>query len=82
MTAAGELTCEELVELITEYLEGAMPPADRDRFEAHLAFCEGCRKYLTQMQRTIESAGSLSGESIPGPERAKLLEAFRSWRSS
>ena len=82
MMAAGELTCEELVELITEYLEGAMPPDDRARFEAHLAFCEGCRNYLTQMRVTIESTGSLSGESIPAPERAKLLEAFRSWRSS
>jgi anti-sigma factor RsiW len=80
MMAAGELTCEELVELITDYLEGAMPPADRDRFEDHLAHCEGCRTYLAQVQRTISTAGSLSGESIPAPARARLLEAFRSWR--
>ena len=76
----SDLTCEELVELITDYLEGVMPPDDRDRFEDHLADCEGCRNYLAQMQRTIASAGSLSGESIPGPARARLLEAFRTWR--
>jgi anti-sigma factor RsiW len=79
-TGAHELTCKELVELVTEYLEGAMTAATRAAFEEHLAACEGCTNYLEQMRRTIELTGTLSEESISHSTRADLMRAFRDWR--
>ena len=78
--AAGELTCSELVELITEYLEEVLPPVDRARFDKHLGECLGCRIYLDQMRLTIQSAGRLSDESLPPQGREALLHAFRAWK--
>jgi anti-sigma factor RsiW len=74
-----ELSCQELVELVTDYLDGALPPELRDRFDQHLDHCSGCRAYLEQMQATITIAGRLTSEAItPEAERA-LLDAFRGW---
>ena len=75
-----ELSCQELVEIITDYLEGALSDLDRERFERHLESCEGCRTYLDQMRRTIALAGTLKQESIPAPAMERLLQAFRRWR--
>ena len=55
-----ELTCKVLVEVVNDYLEGALSDAERERFEAHLAECEGCRRYLDQMRTTIRVVGTLS----------------------
>lgn len=77
-----ELTCMELVELITRYLENALPPADRVRFESHLLDCEGCTAYLDQMRRTIALVGSLREDHLSGPARADLLTLFRDWKRS
>ena len=75
-----EMTCKELVEVITDYLEGALPAEDRARFERHLGKCEGCHAYLDQMRETIRALGHLPPESLsPEAERA-LLDAFRGWR--
>jgi anti-sigma factor RsiW len=75
-----EMSCRELVEVITDYLEGALPPEDRARFDAHIADCEDCTNYLDQMRQTIRALGHLPPESLsPEAERA-LLEAFRGWR--
>jgi anti-sigma factor RsiW len=75
-----QMTCKELVEVITEYLEGTLPAEDRARFERHLAKCEGCHAYLDQMRETIRALGHLPPESLsPEAERA-LLDAFRGWR--
>ncbi|HEY3079016.1 MAG TPA: zf-HC2 domain-containing protein [Chloroflexota bacterium] len=74
------LTCAELVALVTEYLEGALPVRERARFEAHLALCRDCRDHLEQMRRTIRLLGRLTEESIPPSSRERLLETFRSWR--
>src|SRR5687768_9260249 len=71
-----ELTCQELVELVTDYLEGALPPAERARVDEHLAACEGCRAYLAQMQATLEVVGA-TRELEARPEVAALLRAFR-----
>ena len=60
-----DLTCQELVELVTEYLEDAMSPRDRDRFEAHLATCAGCEAHLFQVRETIRILGSLAPQSLP-----------------
>jgi predicted anti-sigma-YlaC factor YlaD len=75
-----ELTCKELVELVTDYLEGALTPAERARFDAHLAGCRGCRAYLDQMRRTIRMLGTLTEESVPTEARERLLRTFRDWK--
>ena len=72
------MTCQELVELVTDYLEGALPREDVTRFEAHVAACPGCETYLAQVQTTIAltRAGGRAVEVSP------LLDAFRDWHRS
>jgi anti-sigma factor RsiW len=74
-----ELTCRELVELVTDYLEGALPPAERARFEAHLAECPGCEAYLGQMHGTVAVLRA-TAELEAQPEVVALLETFRHWK--
>jgi anti-sigma factor RsiW len=74
-----EMTCRELVELVTDYLEGGLSRTDRERFDAHLADCEDCGTYLEQMQRTIRALGRLPEASLSDEARGALLEAFRDW---
>jgi anti-sigma factor RsiW len=76
-----KLTCRELVELVTEYLEGTLPLTDRLRFEQHLAGCEGCTAYLNQIRETIRISGTLTEESIQREARETLLTLFRDWRN-
>ena len=75
-----ELSCQELVELVTDYLEDALLPAERARFEAHLATCDGCTHYLEQMRLTIAAVGHLTEESIEPSARVELLQLFRNWK--
>jgi anti-sigma factor RsiW len=75
------MTCQELVELVTEYFEGALPELDRARFEAHLAECPGCELHLAQMRTTIEVAGATQGLE-ERPEVSALLDTFRDWKRS
>jgi len=82
MNAVQEMSCRELVRVITDYLEGALSPADRKRFEEHLAICDGCRTYLDQMRKTIQVVGRLSEESISSEARNALLQALRDWKKS
>ena len=79
-SSTDDLPCQELVELVTEYLEDRLPATERARFEAHLAICSGCRTYLEQMRQTIRSLGRLSEESIDDDAKSRLLAAFRDWR--
>lgn len=79
--AVTALTCKELVELVTDYVEERLPPSERLRFEQHLAGCEGCRNYLDQMRETIRLLGRLDADSIPAPAREGLLRAFRDWKT-
>jgi predicted anti-sigma-YlaC factor YlaD len=78
-----DMACRELVEAVTDYLEGALSNADRTRFEEHLDICRGCRTYLDQMRRTIELTGRLSPAdlAIEPSTRDRLLAAFRRWRA-
>ena len=76
---SDEMHCRELVELVTDYLDGRLPPADRARFEAHLADCEYCETYLDQMRQTIRALGRLPEESLSDEARDALLAAFRGW---
>jgi len=76
------VTCIELVELVTDYLEGSMPADQRARFDEHVAGCEGCTTYLEQFRITIRLTGMLTEEQIAPDARAALLDAFRDWRAS
>lgn len=80
MSAAGEITCRELVELVTDYLEGALSPTDQARFEDHLGICEDCVTYVEQIRTTAAASGRLSEEQLDPAVRERLLEAFRGWR--
>jgi anti-sigma factor RsiW len=80
MIEPAELTCQELVELVTDYLEGALTEEDRARFEAHVDDCEGCARFLEQMRTTIRLTGALTVDSIPSGAHAELLRAFRDWK--
>jgi anti-sigma factor RsiW len=80
MSEFEEMPCQDLVEVITDYLEGALTLQDRLRFEEHLATCSGCRNYLEQMRATIRLTGALKVDSIPDAVREQLLAAFRDWK--
>ncbi|HUB72960.1 MAG TPA: zf-HC2 domain-containing protein [Solirubrobacteraceae bacterium] len=77
----GELACQEMVELITDYLEGALPRAQRRRFEAHIAGCPHCSEYLRQMRATIELTGELRAEDMTPAMREEFTELYRRWRA-
>ena len=77
-----DLSCQELVELVTEYLEGALPPELHARFDQHIAHCTGCQTYLAQMRATIRATGSLTPGAVSPEAERTLLDAFRGWRSS
>ena len=74
------LTCREVLGLLTEYLDGALPPLDRARVAAHLQGCEACARYLEQFATTIEATAALRDEAVPVDVRESLLAAFRTWR--
>ena len=76
----NELTCQQLVELITDYIEGVLPPAERAQFERHLAICSGCRTYLDQMQQMIRALGGEARGELSPDERTLLLDLFRDWK--
>ena len=77
---AEDLECREVVEVVTDYLEGAMPPGERLRFDHHLALCEGCQAYLEQMRTVIRVAGRPAVDAVPPATMDGLLRAFRDWR--
>jgi predicted anti-sigma-YlaC factor YlaD len=77
-----EMPCQELVELVTAYLEDALGERDRRRFDEHLAECDPCRVYLDQMRETIGLVGRVSTDSLSDEARTALLGAFRDWRPS
>lgn len=72
-----ELTCQEFVELVTDYLEGALDEDTTARFEQHLAACQGCETYLNQMEETASRLGEIPVETLSDDARSRLLSAFR-----
>jgi anti-sigma factor RsiW len=82
VSGTGEITCRELVELVTDYLEGALPMDRRARFEEHLAACGWCVIYLDQMRQTRRALGALAEDSIAIEARDALLHAFRGWNAA
>jgi len=77
---ASGYTCQEVVRLATEYLEGTMGPDEATAFEVHLNFCDGCFRFVDQLRETAATAGALPREQIPDELRARLLVAFRDWK--
>jgi anti-sigma factor RsiW len=76
------MDCNELVELVTDYLEGRLPDAERERFEGHLEECAGCGNYLEQMRSTISVTGTLREDDLPPGAAESLLAEFRDWKRS
>ena len=76
-----DMACAELVEVITDYLEGKLPARARRRFERHLSACDGCDAYLDQMRTTISLSGRLRVEDVPAELEERLLVAFRDWKT-
>ena len=76
-----ELVCQQVVELETDYLEGALTDADRQRFEHHLAGCPHCTEYLAQMRETIRLAGRVAPEDLTPVMRTDLTDLYRRWRA-
>ena len=79
MANAEDLTCAELVELVNDYIEGALAFDDRVRFEEHLTICSGCANYLDQMRTTIALSGRLRVDDLSPEVRADLVGVFRGW---
>jgi len=75
-----QMTCKELVELVTEYIEGTLPDDVRMRVESHLTGCDGCTNYIEQMRQTIQLTGQIREENLSAEQRDDLLKLFRNWR--
>jgi anti-sigma factor RsiW len=75
------LVCQQVVEMVTDYLEGALPGADRARFETHLAGCPHCTEYLAQIRETIRLAGRVTPEDLTPEMRTDLTDLYRRWRA-
>ena len=78
--ARRNLVCQQAVELVTDYLEGALSRADRRRFDKHLAGCPHCTEYLGQIQATIEVTGQITPDDLSPQMRADLTELYQRWR--
>lgn len=77
-----ELTCAEVVELVTAYFDQRLSPVDAERFEEHVAFCDGCSTYVEQMRETIAVAGRLRDDDVPRELQERLVDAFRTWKAT
>ena len=75
-----DIACNELVELVTDYMEGTLPPGKRARFDAHLSECPDCVEYVAQMHRTVVAVGLSAVELERTPAVTALLQVFRDWK--
>ena len=76
----ADLTCKELVELVTDYLEGSLSRRDRRRFEQHIAGCANCTEYVAQFRETIRLTGTLREQDVSKEAAAELLAVFAAWK--
>ena len=79
---ADEIICEQLVELVTDYLDGVLDPVVAARFDAHLLECDGCVNYLEQFQSTISALGRVPSDQLDEGFRERLLDTFRGWTAT
>ena len=77
--SVAAISCQELVELVTDYLEGRLPSAERKRVERPLRGCDGCTRYLEQLRVTIRLTGTLTPDDLSPEAESALLQAFRDW---
>jgi anti-sigma factor RsiW len=82
MATVDGLTCRELVELVTDNLEGALSPDERRRFERHLGTCSVCLRYVEQLRATVRVLGRRGEDDVPAPVLRALLDAFRAWKKT
>ncbi|HWE58028.1 MAG TPA: zf-HC2 domain-containing protein [Acidimicrobiales bacterium] len=75
------IVCQQAVEMVTDYLEGALSRRDRRRLEAHLRVCPNCAAYLEQIRLTIELTGTVEAEDLSPDAQTELTELFRRWRT-
>ncbi len=81
MIGRADLSCRELVELVTDYVEGALDRRTRSRFERHISRCPNCTAYLEQIRETIRLTGMLREDQLEPQARDELLAAFRTWKA-
>jgi hypothetical protein len=79
---ADHITCNEVVELVTDYLERALPADEMTLFEQHINFCDGCIVYVEQMRSTVATVGRVREEDVPPEAKDRLMAAFREWRGT
>ena len=80
---SNEFSCQEMIEVVTNYLDGALPPEEQQRFERHLSYCAGCSTYVDQMRETIRQTGIVPREeSLPPELREGIIAQFRAWKRS
>jgi hypothetical protein len=80
MAEHAHISCQEVVELVNDYLERSLTPHEASLFEQHVNFCDGCDWYLEQIRTTISTVGRVTEEEVPPEAREKLLGAFREWK--
>ena len=80
MSSTRTLTCKELTEVLTDYLEGTMALEDRAALEAHLALCEGCATYVEHMRQVVATVHELRPDEVEATAPHDLLDAFRAWK--
>ncbi len=80
MTSTRTLSCREIVELVTDYLEGDLDPTTTTAFEAHLEVCPGCERYVEQIRETVTTLGHVNSDNLSTEVQAGLLDAFRAFR--
>jgi anti-sigma factor RsiW len=76
-----DIACQQAIEMVTDYLEGALSPRQRRRFESHLRGCPNCSAYLEQIRMTIELTGAIEPENLSPEAKQDLIDLYRSWRS-
>ena len=81
MTEHRDFPCKDMVEVMTEYLEGALPAEERERFEEHLGLCSSCLEYLEQLRLTVKVLSSLTGPDLDRTIKEDLLTRFREWKT-
>ncbi len=82
MPEVAAMPCQELVELITAYLDSTLDAMDRERLEAHLGLCDACIAYIEQFRETIALTGRLRTDDLPPDTQADLLKVFKDWRAA
>jgi anti-sigma factor RsiW len=80
MAEHEHISCQEVVELVTDYLDHALPAEEASLFEQHVNFCDGCEWYLDEMRTTVSTVGRIAEEEMPQQTRDRLLTAFREWK--